>query len=110
MTTERRIAIGVNEGGKVWTEHFGIAPSFQIYDAGGRLVETRPNPASTTDIQAQDHSNPLHVEDLLNDCQVYITGLTGHYLAFVERRGIEIITTAEADPLTAFQAYVESLH
>ena len=109
MNTERRIAIGVSEEGKVWTEHFGIAPYFQIYDTGGRLLKTRPNPASMAENQEQDHSNPLHVEDLLNDCQVYIAGLTGHYLAFQERRGIEVMTTAETDPLAALQAYLASL-
>lgn len=109
MSTEERIAIGVNEDGAVWAEHFGIAPYFQIYDTGGRLLETRPNPASMAENQEQGHSNPLHVEYLLNDCQVYIAGLTGYYMEFVEKRGIRVLTTSETDPLTAIQAYLASL-
>ena len=104
MTEQTYIAIAVDDEGQVWKDHFGIAPYYYLYDRDGKLVEKRPNPHGGE--TEQPHSSPRHITELLADCTVFIAGLTGLYQEFVERTGVEVVTTDRRTPEAALAAYL----
>ena len=106
MAEEKRIAIGVTQNGAMWDGHFGMSPAYQIYDSARQLLETRTNPVGVGQEGEKEHGNPLQTLDLLQDCNVFITRLTGFYIKQVERAGVEVITTELDDPLQALDEYL----
>lgn len=108
MTTDNRqlIAIGVSESGQVWAGHFGIAPSYHLYDRAGALVEARPNPyGASRGEKQQHHDNPSLIVDLLPECGVFIARRMGKPQV-VQSLGIEAVVTTEDTPEAALAAYL----
>jgi predicted Fe-Mo cluster-binding NifX family protein len=108
MAEEKRIAVGVTQDGTMWDGHFGMSPVYQIYDGSRQLLETRTNPHGVGQGAEKEHGNPRQILDLLHDCNVFITRLTGFYIKQVERAGVEVITTELDDPLQALDEYLAS--
>ncbi len=72
------IAVGVDENGKIWKGHFGIAPYFYIYDANKNFVEKRINPYGTLAAGKHNHhDNPKLIIDFLKDCNVFVAKRMG---------------------------------
>jgi ribosomal-protein-alanine N-acetyltransferase len=69
-----RLALGVDEGGKVVDDHLGEAPMFRVYDLtenGWELVDTRQNDAP----EEKTHGDPnkrRRVLEILSDCEVLV--------------------------------------
>jgi predicted Fe-Mo cluster-binding NifX family protein len=72
------IAVGVDEKGKIWKGHFGIAPYFLIYDADKNFIEKRLNPYGTAAAGKHNHhDNPKLIIGFLDDCNVFVAKRMG---------------------------------
>ncbi len=71
------IAVGVDENGKIWKGHFGIAPYFYIYDSDKNFLEKRLNPYGTAAEKHNHHDNPKLIINFLNDCNVFVAKRMG---------------------------------
>jgi predicted Fe-Mo cluster-binding NifX family protein len=105
------IAVGTDETGKMWSDHFGIAPYYLLFDDTGTCVERRCNPYATqADGTAKHHGNPRFIIELLTGCVTWI----GKYIgkggdarrSMVEQAGIEIVPTESENTIEAVQTYL----
>ena len=105
------VAVAVDENGRMWGGHFGIAPVYAIYDREGRLREHRSNPYGARRGQkVTHHDNPRLIVALLSDCSVFIGRRMGEgsrrHLA--EHLGVIPVLTRAKDPQEAVQAWLAS--
>ncbi|WP_041401002.1 NifB/NifX family molybdenum-iron cluster-binding protein [Salinispira pacifica] len=96
------IAVGADEKGGVWKDHFGVSPVYRLYDLTGTLVEERANPHAS----ANHHGNPLLIAELLEGCSVWIAATVGPKRSMVEERGIRVILTQAETADEAVAAYL----
>jgi predicted Fe-Mo cluster-binding NifX family protein len=108
MTDRLLIAVGVNTDGAVWTDHFGMAPRYYLYDQKGILLEKRENPFGTHQANAKHHGEPGKIAELLNDCAIFIGQQMGQPKK-LQKIGIKIMITTENEPLTAVQGFLKSM-
>lgn len=109
MSETKYIAIGVDQNGKVWRGHFGMAPCYRLYDRSGNLMEERQNPyGAGGGGKHAHHDNPLLIVNLLSDCSVFIANRMGDASKqkLVQDFGIETVLTEEKDPQAALSAYL----
>jgi predicted Fe-Mo cluster-binding NifX family protein len=108
MTNRQYIAIGVDNEGRIWTGHFGIAPNYLIYDQNGQMVEQRSNPYGAGQGRKKHHDNPRLIVDLLPDCGVFIARRMGggSKRKLAQQLGITPVLTAEEKPEAALRAYL----
>ncbi len=105
------VAVAVDESGRTWGGHFGIAPVYAIYDREGRLREQRPNPYGARRGQkATHHDNPRLIVDLLADCGVFIGKRMGEGSRrhLTEKLGVISVLTRAQDPQKAVRAWLTS--
>ena len=104
---KKLIAIGVENERKMWEDHFGEAPYFDIYDMTGSRIETRINPYGEFGDQEKKHGDPQQIIQLLSDCSVFI-GCSLGKVAKIREKGYEAVITTETDPLVALDAYLNT--
>lgn len=96
-----------NDQVHVWDDHFGEAPLFYVFDADGRLVETRANPYWDAEHEHGQHTGQQRMMMLLPDCGVFIARHMGNGQRVLEgRHGVEPFITTETTILGAVQAYL----
>ncbi len=103
------IAVAVDEEGKVWGGHFGMAPTYFVYDRRGRFVESRSNPHGARRGQkVTHHDDPRLIVNLLPDCDVFIGRRMGETSRkrLVQNLGVEPVLTDSRDPTEAVQVYL----
>ena len=103
MRNVSRIAVGADEQGALWEEHFGISPFYHLYDTAGVLMEKRPNPHAS----GGHHGNPTLIVELLEECGVWIARTVGRKQE-AEERGIRVIITQATTVDDAVSEYLRS--
>lgn len=108
MQERPHIAVGVDQMGFFWQGHFGMSPSYRIYDCTGTLITTRPNPYGTGQRHAKHHDNPHLIVDLLPECGVFLSCCMGERskARLESELGIEAVLTEATDPETAIRDYL----
>ena len=96
------IAVGVNKLDKIWHGHFGVSPYFQIYNAGGELIEKRINPHGLGHQGKHTHGDEQHllVKEILHDCKIFVGKKMGEgsQQKLSQKLGIETVLTEKTDP------------
>jgi hypothetical protein len=107
----RLIAVGTDEAGEIWSDHFGIAPYYLLFDDTGTCIDRRCNPyATNADGTTKHHGNPRLIIELLKGSTTWIGKRIGEggdarrYIA--EQAGIEIVPTESENAAEAVQTYV----
>ncbi len=72
MKERKYIAIAIDENGTIWKGHFGVAPTYLIFDYNKNLIEERRNPYGIGSENHSHHDNPKLIISFLNDCNVFI--------------------------------------
>lgn len=103
---KERIAVGVDQNGGVWNDHFGESPFFNVYDEKGVFLEAILNPYGPEGNLEKEHGNPFEIVELLKDCGVLIGRVLGQGKK-IEQAGIVAVETKEDDPRLAVMAYLE---
>ena len=103
MELKNGIAVGADEQGALWEEHFGISPLYHVYDTTGVLMEKRPNPHAS----AGHHGNPSLIIEVLKDCGVWIARTVGKKQE-AEELGIRVSITQAATVEDAVSEYLRS--
>ncbi len=103
---KERIAVGVDQNGGVWNDHFGESPFFNVYDGEGIFVEAILNPYGSEGDLEKKHGNPFEIVELLKGCGVLIGRVLGQGKK-IERTGIVVFETKEDDPELAVKTYLE---
>lgn len=105
------IAVGADKAGKLWSDHFGIAPYYLLFDDTGTCIDRRSNPyAPHVDGTGTHHGNPRLIIELLKGCTTWIGRRIGEggdarrYIA--EEAGIEIVQTDRETITRAVQTYL----
>ena len=102
------LAVAVDENGRLWGGHFGIAPVYYVYDRAGHLREQRPNPYGARRGQkVTHHDNPRLIVELLADCGVFIGRRMGEASRrrLAEHLGVIPVLTQAQEPLQAVRAW-----
>ncbi len=71
------IAVGVDDEGKIWKGHFGIAPVYLIFDEMKNMIEKRINPYGANSENHSHHDNPNLIISFLNDCKIFVAKRMG---------------------------------
>jgi hypothetical protein len=111
MSEKPYIAVAVAEDGEtLFSDHFGHAPRFQIYDRERKLIETRDNPFADQEHDHDHHhghghghhhhggghAGPKRIVDLLPECGVFIARAMGNGQRVLPGRfGVQPILTDE---------------
>lgn len=108
MTDKPHIAVGVDGTGRLWNGHFGISPTYHIYDRAGALLEMRANPYGAGAGKQQHHDNPQLIVDLLPECGVFIARRAGEgsRRRLAEELGVQVFITGETEPEAALSAFL----
>ena len=103
------LAVAVDEQGRLWGGHFGIAPVYYIYDRQGNLREKRPNPYGVRRGEKHTHhDDPKRIVNLLSDCGVFIGKRMGETSRrrLAENLGVQPVLTRAQGPDEAVRAYL----
>ncbi len=99
------IAIGVDAEGRLFKAHFGMSPSYLVFNRQGELVRTVKNPYATN---RTHHDDPSLITALLSDVGVFVA----HRMGQASRQRLESefkvksFLTEEKDPQKALEAYL----
>jgi len=105
------IAVAVDENENVWKGHFGISPSFMLFDDKGNLVASRENPYSPRrGEQHKSHDDPKLIVSLLNDCSIFIAKRMGDKSKknLAGKMNITAFITEKENPLQAVKEFLEN--
>ena len=104
MNEQDTIAVGVDDDGRIWPAHFGMAPWYYVFDSHGELIERRANHHAQTD---KHHDDPARIVALLPECTVFIAHRMGDRSRrrLAESLGIQPVLTVETAPHQAAKAY-----
>ena len=99
------IAVGVDEEGKIWKGHFGIAPVYLIFDEMKNPVEKRINPYGANSEKHSHHDNPKLIISFLNDCKFFVAKRMGQEsrIKLKENFGIISVLTEITEPEEAIK-------
>jgi predicted Fe-Mo cluster-binding NifX family protein len=105
MNNNNKIAVAVDEDGKIWKGHFGIAPYYLIYDDEKTFAEKRQNPYGAASEKHTHHDNPKLIIKFLSDCKIFVGKRMGQEsrIKLKQNFGIEPFITDIADPETALE-------
>ena len=104
------IAIATDGKGRLWSGHFGIAPTFLLYSPEGALLAERANPyGAGRGGKHEHHDDPRLIIDLLPECEVFIGRRMGEESKrkLAQKFGIEAVLTTEKTPDAALRAFLE---
>jgi len=104
-SAQKAIAVGVDDDGRVWKSHFGMAPWYYIFNRQGLLVERRPNPYAQG---GKDHGDPTAVAAMLPECGTFLARRMGKKSRqrLTEEMGVTTVLSETSDPRQAVIKYL----
>ena len=105
MDKKDKIAIAVDEDGKIWKGHFGSASYYLIYDEKKSFVEKRKNPYGAASEMHSHHDNPKLIIEFLSDCKIFVGKRMGQEsrIKLREKFGILPFLTDISEPELALE-------